>query len=349
MAMFPPSIPNYYIQKYSKKGDIVLDQFSGRGTTPLEACMLERIGVGIDRNPLAFVLTKAKVETPTYDNIKRRLSELWGSHKKSSSTLRKEKDWKIKMLFNDYTLDQLLFLRKRLDWKGSSVDAFIASLILGIIHGNSEGFLSISMPNTFSMSPNYVRKYIKENNLVKPKRDVFELLFKKLDRCYQLVPTKGKAYFSDARKVTKLDDNSVSLSVTSPPYTRVIRYGEFNWIRLWFLGYKDKEVDPKLFCSQSLPLYKDFMYGVLEENWRVLKKGGTAIYVIGDVNDRVSGESENLAQFVWENCAQDVGFQLLEPIREDPISDSKKVSKIWGKTKGNATKIDRVLIMKKPY
>jgi site-specific DNA-methyltransferase (adenine-specific) len=347
MAMFPPSIPNYYIKKYSKEGEKVLDQFSGRGTTPLEACMLGRFGIGNDKNPLAFVLTKAKVEIPDRQKIINRINEMWSKYKKIKPTILDKEEWNIRMLFSDYTLRQILFLKNELKWKNSNVDAFIAAMLLGIIHGSSIGYLSISMPNTFSMAPNYVKNYIKKNKLPKQNRDVFELLLKKLNRCYQKTKMKGKVYMSDARKISRISDNSIKLSVTSPPYIKVIRYGDFNWIRLWFLNYDAKSVDKKLFCSQSLSLYENFMSAVLKENWRVLTNDGIAVYVIGDVRLREKNEIINLANFVWENCAEKVGFKLIESIKEDPIKDSTKVSKIWGKTRGMATKTDRVLIMQK--
>jgi site-specific DNA-methyltransferase (adenine-specific) len=157
----------------------------------------------------------------------------------------------------------------------------------------------------------------------------------------------GKVYLADSRKLGRIEDEAVALSVTSPPYTRVIRYGSFNWIRLWFLGYDAKEVDDDLFCSQSMNNYRQFMEDTLRENWRVLKKGGVAVYVIGDVKKRETDDVDNLAKFVWEECAQKVGFSLLEPIQIDSILDNTKVSKIWGEKRGNATKIDRVLIMRK--
>jgi len=56
---------------------------------------------------------------------------------------------------------------------------------------------------------------------------------------------------------------------------------------------------------------------------------------------------KNLAQDIWENCAQPLGFKLKEPIKADVIRDDEKVSKIWGETKGRATKIDRILVLKK--
>lgn len=57
-AMFPPHVPRVFIEWLTKSGDVVYDPFSGRGTAPLEACRLGRVGVGSDANPLAYVLTR---------------------------------------------------------------------------------------------------------------------------------------------------------------------------------------------------------------------------------------------------------------------------------------------------
>lgn len=346
MAMFPPSLPHYFIDKYSAKNDIVLDPFSGRGTTILEACFMGRIGIGNDKNPLAYVLTKAKANVPQKGRIISKIEQLESEYQSVGICL-DNKPENIRMIFSDYTLKQLVFLKNELDWRKNNVDTFITAMILGIIHGNSEGYLSISMPNTFSMSPNYVRNYIFEHNLEKPYRNVFDALKRKLERCYQRPPKMGKAYQQDVRNITKIKDSSIDLIITSPPYTRVIRYGKFNWIRLWFLGYDGKEVDKNLFFSQSIPKYSIFMSEALNEMKRVLKPRGKAVLVIGDVKDKKSDKRSNLAKIIWKKCAQPLEFNLLEPIMIDKISDDTKVSKIWGEKKGNATKVDRILILGK--
>jgi site-specific DNA-methyltransferase (adenine-specific) len=346
MAMFPPSLPHYFIDRYSSKNDIVLDPFSGRGTTILEACFMGRIGIGNDKNPLAYVLTKAKANVPQKGRIISRISQLQKEYQYENINLDNESE-NIRMIFSDYTLKQLLFIRNELNWRKSNVDAFIVAMVLGIIHGSSEGYLSIRMPNTFSMSPNYVKKFISEHNLEKSNRDVFLILRKKLERCYQKPPKSGKAYHQDARNMTKIKKSSVDLIITSPPYTRVIRSGKFNWIRLWFLDYDGKEVDQKLFFSESISKYSVFMSEALIEMKRVLKPRGNAVLVIGDVKDRESNKRFNLAKIIWKKCAQPLGFKLLEPIMIDKISDDTKVSKIWGEKRGDATKIDRILILEK--
>ena len=103
-------------------------------------------------------------------------------------------------------------------------------------------YLSISMPNTFSMSPAYVEKFIREKGLEKLDQDVFECLRDKLARLYldDTAGVTGKAYHADAAKLCSIaaamKPGSVDLVVTSPPYLQVVNYGTANWIRLWLLG-----------------------------------------------------------------------------------------------------------------
>src|SRR3954447_1738343 len=76
LASFPAALTHAFIARYSRPGDVVLDPFSGRGTTPLQACAEGRIGVGNDLNPFAHLLTAAKVEPATRPAAATRLSGL---------------------------------------------------------------------------------------------------------------------------------------------------------------------------------------------------------------------------------------------------------------------------------
>jgi len=50
-APFPRAIPEFFIKAFSDSGDIVLDPFSGSGTTMAAAHVLARIGYGIEISP----------------------------------------------------------------------------------------------------------------------------------------------------------------------------------------------------------------------------------------------------------------------------------------------------------
>src|SRR5687768_18388701 len=76
LASFPAALAHAFIARYSRPGDVVLDPFSGRGTTPLQACAEGRIGVGNDLNPFAHLLTASKVEPATRAAATTRVTQL---------------------------------------------------------------------------------------------------------------------------------------------------------------------------------------------------------------------------------------------------------------------------------
>ena len=76
LGSFPAALAHAFVARWSRPGDVVLDPFSGRGTVPLQACAERRIGIGIDRNPLAALLTAAKVASPTHLESDARLDQL---------------------------------------------------------------------------------------------------------------------------------------------------------------------------------------------------------------------------------------------------------------------------------
>ena len=57
-----PYIPRNVILRYSKEGDLVLDQFAGGGTTLVEAKLLNRNIIGIDVNDVALNRCRAKLD-----------------------------------------------------------------------------------------------------------------------------------------------------------------------------------------------------------------------------------------------------------------------------------------------
>ena len=57
-----PYIPRNILLRYSKEGDLVLDQFAGGGTTLVEAKLLNRNIIGVDVNTVALARCKEKVD-----------------------------------------------------------------------------------------------------------------------------------------------------------------------------------------------------------------------------------------------------------------------------------------------
>jgi len=68
-AKFPPQLPRRFIRELTQPGDVVLDPMMGSGTTILEAFLAGRHGVGIDIDPLALMISKVKVTSLNIEQI----------------------------------------------------------------------------------------------------------------------------------------------------------------------------------------------------------------------------------------------------------------------------------------
>ncbi len=362
-GMFPAKLAHYFIQKYSEQRDLVIDPFSGRGTTALQARVEGRNSISSDLNPLAYVLTSAKADPPSWDEVTKFVSELERGYQRRTKA-DPDVPADIRMLFHKNTLKQLSFVRCRLlakpmlEW--SRVEMMVAGAFAGILHGahradGSSQYLSISMPNTFSMAPKYVRKYIRENHLTRLDQDAFKRLRDKLARLYVDATDGlvGGVYHDDASHL--LDGRiggSVDLVLTSPPYLRVVNYGTSNWIRLWWLGIDEVSrnsgagrvsLDAALDHGHDYESYRTFMLRTLKATRRVLRRNGVAVFVIGDVA-RPGGPSLALARQLWDEVGSQSGLRLIELI-EDYLPSQNKVSRIWGETRGHATDRDCVLVL----
>lgn len=60
-AKFIPQLASRLIEHYTKEGDLVVDPFSGCGTTLVEAKVMGQLSVGVDINPVAVLISKAKL------------------------------------------------------------------------------------------------------------------------------------------------------------------------------------------------------------------------------------------------------------------------------------------------
>lgn len=387
LASFPAALAHAFIARYSRSGDVVLDPFSGRGTTPLQAVAEGRIGVGNDLNPFAHLLTAAKVQPATPAETRTRLAALrlawaadaaaWlalgervvarprhpsarvpapGSGDGPDARTETVPD-EVALAFHPRTLGQLLFVRSRLRLDDRT-DRFLAGAVAGILHGKTPSYLSTVMPNTFSMAPRYVRDFVARTGFESPERDVFDALSAKLDRLYRqpLPATGGLALLGDARTAGRrartalrargLPDRA-RLIVTSPPYLRVLKYGYYNWLRTWFLGFDAQAIDTALDDAHQREPYLVFLREVLADLRPALTDDGIAVLVIGDVETDRGKPSDiglDLAERVWEEAAYPAGYRLAGLVR-DEIAANRKMTRLWGEQAGRATKTDRILVL----
>lgn len=357
LGAFPPALASYFIKYFTDEGDLVFDPFAGRGTTLLEARILNRQAVSSDLNPIALALNRAKAHTLNLEQINERIDYLEQSYDYALFLPEAEGESdEIHLIYHPRTLAQLCFLRSVLLASTQPVDQYLIGAILGIMHGSerkngSSGYLSISMPNTFSMAPEYVRRFVQTNQLNREYRDVFQLLREKSERTFKNhagTPVDAEVFECDAKIVSSKPEmakylNKVDLVLTSPPYLGIVNYAKQNWIRSWFLKSNPDDVSERLDDDLNIFEWIKFTRESLIEIKKFLQPNGVAILVIGDVarsKDSVIPLAREFARMVKEtNLFGNIW------VFSDYILNDDKTTRIWGETKGKATGIDRIVIL----
>lgn len=356
---FPPRLPHYFIQKFTRPGDVVFDPFSGRGTTALQACIEGRLGIGADLNPLACCLTAAKVTPPDPVDLRNRIDDL--SNDMFFAPVGQEPEY-IRRLFHERTLSQLVFLKQELDAQDRT-DAFILAVLLGLVQNGdggggkpgkgSEG-LSIALPRSVCQSPDHILAYLDEHGLTAPERDVFPLLRSRIEQLTRqgLPRCRGRVWDARIQDVRTLADpalknRQVQLIVSAPPSVKAQRYGRHNWVRLWFLDEDAEQLDLLLDRYRKLDRYLDFMVETCRTLYAVLRPSGICALVFSDVQKR-GQDPVRLAEAVWARLeARHTRFQLAA-ILEESSGRGPSSSPSEEKPEGERAVLkDRVLVLYK--
>jgi len=244
-AMFPESFAERWIARYSKPGQVILDPFCGRGTTPFQALLMGRRAIACDTNTVAYCVTRAKTNAPALSSIRRRITQLEHSFiARAWSAAAKELPQFFHWAFSAPTLAQLVYLRESLAWRDSDTDCMVAALALGALHGevrDPPAYMSNQMPRTISTKPDYSVRYWRRHRMTAPRVDAFELLRAKASFRYEseIPRRRGSVFYQDMRdlpRIERVQNARISCVVTSPPYLNVTNFEEDQWLRGWFLG-----------------------------------------------------------------------------------------------------------------
>ncbi|MCC3161130.1 MAG: site-specific DNA-methyltransferase [Mollicutes bacterium PWAP] len=359
LAMFAPALPEYFINLYSKKGDLVMDPFSGRGTTGLRSREMKRDFVGSDLNPYSLVLSRSKFDQYKKNDLLKRINELEVNYKnweiENRFISRPIMYSEMKIYYHVKTLKKIIFIRETLGrgWRNvDNIDNAILAFSMGIMHGptrndGSSMYFSLDMSNTISMSPEYVRKYAIEHNLPLKEVNVFEKIKDRINSKYDEILEDEFNYNLKEHDSTLQNDavqgNSVDLVVTSPPYLSIVNYTNSNWLKLWLLGYERKNLKRDIKLSDSLKFdeYIVFITSLLNSLENKVKIGGKVCLIVGDVYNR------RLIEEVWETIRHNVNYRFVEIYYDHGYSQKKKVLNTMNNRKGKATMIEKVLVVER--
>ncbi len=341
-ACYKPQLPRYFIQRLSKPCDIVLDPFGGRGTTALEAAMMGRVPYSNDVNPLSEILARPRICPPEIHDVITRLQQI---PKAAPSP-----DIDLSMFYHPDTLQQICALRDALT--DSHIDRWIRMTATSRLTGHSSGFFSVyTLPPNQAVSQESQCKINAKRGQVPEYRDVHKLIIRKSQQLLRDVSLECRSNIagieasarwlcSDARSLP-IEDASVQLTVTSPPFLDVVQYAQDNWLRCWFNKLDADTISAQIMCLADINAWQRFIGQVFTELYRVTKPNGWVAFEVGEVR-KGTVKLEELVIPV----ARDAGFEVAGVIINE--QQFTKTANIWGTSNNTAgTNTNRLVIAHK--
>ncbi|MFW9974497.1 MAG: DNA methyltransferase [Candidatus Thorarchaeota archaeon] len=247
-AKFFPELPRYLIRKYSNTSDTVLDPMCGSGTVVLEAMLNNRIAIGVDIDPIARLIAKVKttpINPKTLDIAARVLSEQIRFLHDSSDYNPPIPEFHYRdSWFRPFVLSELaiikdsievLFLKNMYESEWQNIRDFFHVVLSSIIRdvSNADPHCTRTV-----LRKKVVKKISPGDTIAK----FTEMLFR---QCTSMSKFSRIAKTLNINEVhlpignaieTNLDDDSIDLALTSPPYINAVDYPRTHQLEMYWLG-----------------------------------------------------------------------------------------------------------------
>lgn len=351
-AKYIPQIPKYFIEKYTNEGDWIYEPFLGCGTTLVECKLLNRNGIGIDSNPIATIVSESKTKKLSSEEIQKIQNFIY-----QIEIIISNKDEKFHTKYADLNVT---FFDNKDHWFQENVQieiSFLKNEINKIPNNSIQVFLKVCLSSIIVEVSNQESdtRYASKNKDIQNFKTL-EFFVKKgkmmVDRITQYSKLASNSiveiHTQSSEAVPFINDESVDLVVTSPPYANTYDYylyhkSRMNWLDYDFksvqkveIGSRDKHSSKKLEIDNFLSSL-DSCFGEVS---RVLKKGKYAIIVIGD--SVIRGEFYNAMEFT-ESIFTKYNMKLIE----SSSTNLKETTRMFNPKFTNSLKSEHILIFKK--
>jgi hypothetical protein len=219
--------------------------------------------------------------------------------------------------------------------------------------GHSKGFFSVyTLPPNQAVSQQSQKRINQRRRQVPEYRDTRRIILAKTKSLLRSLTADDKKRLvragknarlltGDARNTADIADNSVQLTVTSPPFLDIVQYRSDNWLRCWFNGLDGEEIGKQITMAKTLQEWTEVMGAVFEELYRVTRPGGYVAFEVGEVRKRTIHLEEHV---VPPGIAAGFGCEGICINRQQ----FTKTSNIWGVDNMAAgTNSNRIVIFSK--
>jgi len=257
-AMFIPQVARRLLETYSSRGDTICDIFCGSGTALVESKLLGRNSYGIDLNPLAIFLAKAKTTPINPQKLMGEYVSLLERVGHAKCSIKKPGFKNLEFWFKEKTIAKLMQLKGAI----STIENEAVKRFLMVAFSETVRYSSNTKTGEFKL----VR--IKADKLEKHDPDVLGIFRKRAEaniagmtEFYRGDTQKSwtKIIYGDSSKDNGVKPASIDCIITSPPYgdsRTTVAYGQFSrlsaqWVDIFDDPNKASSVDNDLLGGRA--------------------------------------------------------------------------------------------------
>ena len=366
-AKFLPNLVKKLIEDYTCKDDIIADLFAGCGTTLVEAKIHGRKSIGVDINPVAELITKAKIKPIKPQKLNFEYNSILDHFKKfipaeySHVVLHDRIDY---WFFQEQKAKIAFLYDVILENENEDIKNFFLVTLSHILKNCSKWLQSSTKPQ---IDPNKVPSdpfatfKTQAKQMIKKNKEYYAYLKEN-----NYLTTECVINLEDARQ-TSIPANSIGAIITSPPYVTSYEYADIHQLTGYWYDYisdikefrkkfigtfyslnqelgcttglaqsiiKDLLKQDKRTAKEVANYFKD-MQAVSKEMYRILKDNGHACLVVG--NTTFKNVKIKSAE-VFSEILTNLGFELVEVIKRS--IPYKLIPTIRDKNTGKFSKLE---------
>ena len=305
-AKFIPQLTRRCILENSMVGDLIVDPFCGCGTTIVESLIYGRKSIGIDVNPVATLISKAKITPIEPNKLNQEKEKLFSAieNKDENRNKTKNKEFNERIVYwfpnEKIRLELLSILNNIQSLESEDLKNFFLCGFSQILKNCSIWLAKSNKPtrdfNKKQQDP--IRLFKRQiNRMAKGNLELYNLTRDKSVK-------ENKVVLSDARKIPA-KSNSAKMVVTSPPYVTSYEYADLHQLTALWLGY-----------ANSLAAFRDGFIGSIHK--KDIDHNGIksqlAIKTIENLSEKSKREALGTKNYFFEmqQCFQEM-HRVLEP------------------------------------